>query len=123
MTGPTIIPMPSGAAGSGPPSEYRVICVEHRLDRTVNTEGHANNLLALHLRVDHPGPATGPATLDVTATAALVLVLHADPIMAGSTRTAALHIWEALTGLDGETALAYAREVAGHQTTAVVPPF
>lgn len=103
--------------------EWVVRCADHNLHRRVETQAHATNLLALHLRKDHPGPTTGPATLDLTAAAALVVVIHADPIMGDLAKTTARNVWTCLTGLEGEAALAYARTVAAHQTTAVIPPF
>lgn len=66
---------------------------------------------------------TAPATVDLTAAAALVVIIHADPLMSDLARTAALNIWVCLTGLEREEALAYAHRVAAHQTTAVLPPF
>lgn len=102
---------------------WHVGCDQHQLDRTVDTEAHAANLLALHLRIDHQTTPGEPATLDLTAAAALVTIIHADPIMSDLAKTTARNIWACLTGLEGEAALAYARQVAATQTTAVIPPF
>lgn len=122
MTGPQI----DGSTEAG----YRVWCDEHGLDREVATEAHATNLLALHLRVDHPAPPGGPPTLDLTAAARYLLVCYDDrdegPEVRWSSGAyfAALDMWQALTGLADDEALAYARVVAaGRQVTAVLPPF
>lgn len=59
-------------------------------------------------------------TLDLTAAAEAVL--RTDR---GSERGGALMVWQALTGMSGVDALAYAHAVAATpvRTTAVVPPF
>jgi hypothetical protein len=64
-----------------------------------------------------------PRTLDVTAAAALVTIIHADPLMSDLAKTTARNVWSCLTGLSGDEALAYARAVAATQTTAVIAPF
>jgi hypothetical protein len=117
VTGPTIIPLLNG----GPTGRHRVVCSEHNLDRTVLTEGHATNLLALHLRIDHGG--TGPADLDVAAAAAFVVILDADPNMSPTAKTAVANVWVLLTGMEREAALAYAREVAATSQRAALLPF
>jgi hypothetical protein len=64
-----------------------------------------------------------PATLDLTAAAALVVIITADPLMSDLAKTTARNVWACLTGLSGDDALAYARAVAAHQTTAAILPF
>lgn len=114
-------------------SGWRVTCEQHKLDRTVESEGHATNLLALHLRRDHSGdaaPAGSPATLNVSKAADYLMVCWEGYAPKDSSRSeqvayyAALDMWEALTGLTGDAALAYARTVRdGTKTTAALIPF
>lgn len=116
--------------------EWVVSCAEHDWRWQVKTEGHALNLLRKHDREwEHQAAGGGPAALDLTAAARYLLVCHTDQdtdgppdqlphaTAAASAYYATLDLWEKLTGLEGEPALAYAREVAAHQTTAVVPPW
>lgn len=103
---------------------YRVSCPVHSLDRVVDTPAHAANLEALHNRVDHADDSD-PVHVDLTAAARAVI----DPVPLRSwdqgAYTGAEAVWEALTGLTGDDALAYAREVAAADPpiTASVPPF
>lgn len=103
----------------GPP-RWHITCGEHDLDRTVETEAHATNLYALHLRRDHANDPDQrePAAIDVTAAA--LAVLRTDR---GVERAGALAVWQAMTGLTSTEALAYARAVSTTPTTAAVPPF
>lgn len=102
------------------PPRWHVTCGEHDLDRTVETQAHASNLYALHLRLDHANDPDQrePASLDLTGAA--IAVLHTDR---GTERQGALMVWTALTGLTGRASLDYARAVSTTPTTAVVPPF
>lgn len=115
-----MIPLLNG----GPTGRHRVVCAEHKLDRTVDTEAHASNLLALHLRRDHPGTSPAePTVLDVAAAAAFVAIMQADYLMPEPSRDATLRVWRLLTGLNDDDALAYAREVAATDQRAALIPF
>lgn len=122
MTGPTITPMLRG-------NRFRVHCTEHRLDRTVDTQSHADNLLALHLRRDHAedmGTVRDQAvvTLRLSDAAAYVAVIHDDPITAPLTRDTLLRTWALLIGEnDLDAALSYARQIAPGDLLAHTPPF
>lgn len=114
-------------------SRFRVTCADHDLDRTVDTEAHAENLRALHQRLDHPGERPAPdeeapdgiVDLDLRR-AAISVVLAADttdlPFHYG---TGVMLLWERLTGLEGTAALTLARQLADSPTpvTAHVAPF
>lgn len=118
MAEPTVTP-----AGDG----FRVLCAEHGLDRTVETERHATNLLNLHLRKDHPvTPPDGiPDALNVTAFAQWVVLLHGDGLLGGPYR-GAIGAWCEATGApDDETGLAWARQIAETRPPvhAAIPPF
>jgi len=100
------------------------------LDWSVDTERHAENLMRKHVREYHQDlvtvdPSTGNGlVLNLSAAAALVVALNTDRLLAGSPAAeAALDVWEALTGLSGEGALAHAESLAGTGVTASVPPF
>jgi hypothetical protein len=90
------------------------------LDWAVESQEHADNLLAKHNREYHPTATAGPTTLDLTAAAQAVL--RADR---GSERGGALMVWQALTGMSDADALPYAHAVVGTpvRTVAVIPPF
>lgn len=101
---------------------YRVTCKEHNLDRTVDTFDHAQNLLNLHGARDHPEPEQ--PTLNLTAAAEWLLVIRADPtVNSGPAWTAALALWEQLTGLHDDAAVRYALHVRDTPTRAAVIPF
>lgn len=117
MTGPAITPMLRGG-------RFRVTCSEHQLDRTVDTESHANNLLALHLRRDHPLPADDAAVAHLSDAAAYVAVLHDDHLTSSDARDAVLRTWALLLGkTDLDEALAYARRIAPADLLAFTTPF
>jgi hypothetical protein len=120
--------------------QWVVTCTEHDWRWQVATEGHALNLLRKHDREnEHQAAGGGPATLDLTKAAQYVLTCQVDagdldayrdppphdrPFNgAESAYFAALDMWEALTGLTGDPALAYAQQVADTPTTAVLTPF
>jgi hypothetical protein len=102
---------------------FRVTCTQHHLNRTVDTEAHATNLLNLHMRRDHGADQGAPADLDVAAAAAFVVILDADPNMSPTAKTAVANVWVLLTGMEREAALAYAREVAATSQRAALLPF
>lgn len=105
-------------------SQYVVTCAQHQWRWVAKGgEAHATNLAVKHDREYSHDDPTAPSTLDLTAMAALVVVLHTDPLMSDLAKTTARNLWTCLTGLEGDDALAYARVVAARQTTAVVPPF
>lgn len=64
---------------------------------------------------------SAPESLDITAAAQQVIVCQE---VGGQSALTARYIWEDLTGLTGDEALAYARELvlADHPTTAHIPP-
>lgn len=78
-----------------------------------------------------PAGTPEPATLNLTAAAGYLLTVQGysdtpgdqvDPEL-NAAYFAALDVWQALTGLEGDAALAYARAVAATPTTAVLTPF
>jgi hypothetical protein len=67
-----------------------------------------------------------PGTVDLTAAARYLLLLQDDQdlsLAAESAYFAGLDLWERLTGLEGQAALAYAHTVSTRATVAVLPPF
>lgn len=105
---------------------WRVICPAHSLHRTVATQKHAQNILALHERIDHPHDDEQAEPLDLTRAAAWLLLVHDDPDMGESHRTVAMTLWtELLGGMGRRSALDFAREVvdANPPLTAHIAPF
>jgi hypothetical protein len=67
-----------------------------------------------------------PGTVDLTAAARYLLLLQDDQdlsLAAESAYFAGLDLWERLTGLQGQVALAYARTLSTRTTVAILPPF
>lgn len=83
--------------------------------------------------LDHRGDCptlvfSDPTTLDLSAAANWVLLIDQDPNLGASHKVAARMVWEALTGLGGADALAYAHRITDrstydHRLIAVIPPF
>lgn len=120
MSGPLVAMVHTRSA-----TRWRVVCQEHGLDRTVDTERHADNIAALHLRVDH---AEDHALEDVNLSdaAAYVVAVFTDTTLPPSVATAVVKGWRLLVGADSDTAaLAYAHDVADRPgtVTATVAPF
>jgi len=103
---------------------YLVWCDVHSLHRLVDTEAHARNLYALHMRRDHDDDTNLTA---VNVTAAAESLLGEEPYSGqGTALEGALAVWAALTGItDDDEALYYARQIAATTPplTAVIPPF
>jgi hypothetical protein len=96
---------------------FLVVCDRHSLLRMVETGQHAANLQALHNRVDHA---------DDTDSIAVDLTAAAHEVMCTIERTAAMKVWQALTGiLDYDDAWDYAIEIgrANPPIAAHIPPF
>lgn len=105
---------------------YTVHCTAHSLHHHVKSALHARNLVAKHLREQHPGVILQPEhpDLNLTAAAEWLLVIRADPTVSnGPTWTAALALWEQLTGLRDDAAVRYALHVRDTPTRAAVVPF
>lgn len=115
--------------------EYGWSCSECRKAKAGMTQPHALNSLALHNRTEHPEPS-----LDLSAMARLVMAAWDDLQEAQrdhqgdgdkawairQARTKYGHLataWEALTGLDEQGGLTFARACAREQVTAHVAPF
>lgn len=114
---------------------YRITCPRHDLDRTVDNERHVLNIYRLHARIDHPNEVYDPQIIplnaptpssdriripEVNLTAAARKVLDLD--YCGE----AVEVWEALTGLADDEAMAYARQLAEDADRTVrlyFPPF
>lgn len=103
-----------------PPKRYVVMCTEHGLIYPVETPAHARNLAAKHNRELHPDEPT----LNLTAAAEWLLLIRADDTLVRTASwTAALGLWEQLTGLTDEAAIRYALTVRDTPTRAAVVPF
>ena len=95
---------------------WQVVCEEHGLDRYVDDDQKALALLAEHQREAHG--ATEPDRPLMPAEAARFLLLtRSSPLLAESTQIAVLGLWEQLTGLYGDEALTYARDLAARPGT------
>lgn len=90
------------------------------LNWTASSQAHADNLLTKHNREYHADEATGPEPRDLDLAAAAAAVLRSDR---GSERGGALMVWEALTGMAGADALAYAQQVTVTRQRAALVPF
>lgn len=67
-----------------------------------------------------------PVSVDLSAAARAVIQTHVDRDLGktgGACYYAAMDVWEALTGLQSDAALSYAREVAATNQRAAVCPF
>lgn len=105
-----------------PGDKFRVTCSGHGLDRTVDTEVHARNLLALHLRKDHPASVRAVDTFAISDAAAFVVIMDADHLMSTTAKDAALSVFALLVGMPKPDALAYAHAVnADHLRAAPIP--
>ena len=108
------------------------ICREHGVHRSGLTQPHALNVERKHLREDHADQDT-PDAFDLTAAARIVVglvravELEVQAPSMGATagkklnarKGATLNLWEALTGLQGEAAIAYARKLSEADTPAI----
>lgn len=120
MPQPTITPVTD-------PVGFHVFCGEHGLTRTVSSERHATNLLALHLRIDHADE--GVALLveaNLTEAAQWLVALRADKNLVPAYR-AVESMWAMLVGLDHDrpAAVELALQIAAlpDDLLAHTPPF
>jgi hypothetical protein len=107
MPQPTITPVTD-------PVGFHVFCGEHGLARTVSSERHATNLLALHLRIDH-ADEHGDLMIEANLTEAAqwLVALKADRNLVPAYR-AVLSMWAMLVGLDHDrdAAVVLAEQIA-----------
>lgn len=108
------------------PVSWMVSCPEHGLQRIVDTERHAENLLALHLRLDHPAdPRNGSLEVDLRRAALTVVNALDGTDLPHHYAIGILILWESLTGLDEEASQALARQLADSPAPVIahVAPF
>ncbi len=127
--------MGAAIVGPDPLGKWTVVCIEHNLDRTVDTQTHALNLQAKHDRMDHPQadalptetPSLNGLELNVTALAQLAAAAGTVRGHLTDTSEAVLIIdsWCLLVGLEEAEALQLASRITAERETvrAYVAPF
>lgn len=106
-----------------PDGGYDVVCADHELDRHVDDEAHARNLLALHLRKDHPSSPRAVETFAIADAASFVVIMDADHLMSTTAKDASLAVFALLVGMPKPDALAYAHAINATNLRAAPLPF
>jgi hypothetical protein len=107
---------------------YGFVCLTHGIHRAGITQRHALNIETKHRRTYHRPPIAQIAdnlTVDLTAAAVIAGSGYiVEEVLESQTRIPVCELWEALTGLDRDTARDLTTYLVGHtdhHTAAVVP--